>query len=73
MTNIDTTGNIQIYGTEVENVTNYKYLGQAVAMENKTRIKAGLSVFGTCKEMFLNKYISMSLKRRYLSRMSYQQ
>ena len=27
MTNIDTTDNIQINGTEIEKVTNYKYLG----------------------------------------------
>ena len=47
MTNIDTTDNIQINGTEIEKVTNYKYLGQTIAMENSTkqevsiRIKAG--------------------------------
>ena len=51
MTNTDTTDNIQINGTETEKVTNYKYLGQTIAMENSTkqevsiRIKAGWSVF----------------------------
>ena len=28
MTNIDTTDNIQINGTEIEKVTNHKYLGK---------------------------------------------
>ena len=51
MTNIDTTDNIQINGTEIEKVTNYKYLGQTIAIENSTKqdvsikIKAGWSVF----------------------------
>ena len=50
VTNIDTTDNIQMDGTEIEKVTNYKYLGQTMAMENRTkqelaiRIKAGWSV-----------------------------
>ena len=35
MSNIDTTDNIQINGTEIEKVTNYKYFGQTIAMENK--------------------------------------
>ena len=48
MTNIDTTDNNNS-GTEIENVTNYKYLGQTIAMEDRTkqdvsiRIKAGSS------------------------------
>ena len=52
MTNIDTTDNIQIRGTEIEKVTYYKYQGQIIAMENRTkqevsiRIKAGWGVFG---------------------------
>ena len=37
MTNTDTTDNIQIDGTEIEKVTNYKYLGQTIAMENRTK------------------------------------
>ena len=51
MSNIDATDNIQINGTETEKVTNYKYLGQTIAMENITkqevsiRIKAGWSGF----------------------------
>ena len=51
MTNIDITDNIQIGGTEIEKVTNHKYLGQTTAMENGTkqevsiRINAGLSIF----------------------------
>ena len=70
MTNIDTTDNIQINGTEIEKVTNYKYLGQTIAMENRTkqdvsiRIKAGWSVFGKYREIFLNRHLPMSLKRK---------
>ena len=37
MTNIDTIDKLQIDGTEIENVTNYKYLGQLIAMENRTK------------------------------------
>ena len=51
MTNIDTTDNIQINGTQIEKVTSYTYLGQTIAMENSTkqdvsiRFKAGWNVF----------------------------
>ena len=47
MTNIDTKDSIHTDGTEKEKVTNYKCLGQAIAMENRKkqevsiRIKAG--------------------------------
>ena len=70
MTNIDTTDNIQINGTEIEKVTNYKYLGQTIAIENSTkqevsiRIKTGLSVFGKYREIFLDRHLPMSLKRK---------
>ena len=70
-TNIDTTDNIQINGTETE-VTKYKYLGQTTAMENRTkqevsiRIKAGWSVFGKHREIFLDKHLPMSLKKKDL-------
>ena len=70
MTNIDTTDNVQINGTEIETVTNYKYLGQTTTMENSTkqevsiRIKAGWSVFGKYREIFLDKHLPMSLKRK---------
>ena len=37
MTNIDTKDYIQIDGTEIEKVTNYKYLGQRTATENRTK------------------------------------
>ena len=56
MANIDTTDNIQINGTEIEKVTSYKYLGQTIAMENRTkqdvsiRITAGWSIFGKYAE-----------------------
>ena len=70
MTNVDTKDNIQINGTEKEKVTNYKYLRQTIAMENRTkqevsiRIKAGWSVFGKYRETFLDKRLPMSLKRK---------
>ena len=70
MINIDTIDNIQINGTETEKVTNYKYLGQTIAMENSTkqevsiRIKAEWSVFGKYREIFLNRHLPMSLKRK---------
>ena len=56
MTNIDTTDNIQINGTEIEKVTNYKYLGQTTAIEKRTkqevliRIKAGWSVLESAEK-----------------------
>ena len=70
MTKIDTTDNIQIDGTELEKVTNYKYLGQTIAMEDRTkqevsiRIKAGWSVFGNCRDIFLDRHLPISLKRK---------
>ena len=70
MTNIDTTDNIQINGTEIGKVTNYKYLGQTIAMENSTkqevsiRIKVGWSVFGKYREIFLDRHLPMSPKRK---------
>ena len=79
MTNTDTTDNIQINGTEIEKVTNYKYLGQTIAMENSTkqkvsiRIKAGWSVFRKYREIFLDRHRPMSLKTRSLTNVSYQQ
>ena len=70
MANTDTTDNIQTNGTEIEKVTNYKYLGQTITMENSTkqdvsiRIKAGWSVFGKYREIFLDRHLSMSLKKK---------
>ena len=79
MTNVDKTDNIQINGTEIEKVINYKYLGQTIAMENSTkqevsiRIKAGWSVFVKYREIFLDRHLPMSLKERSLTSVSYQQ
>ena len=70
MANINTSDNIQINGTKIEKVTNYKYLWQTVAMENSTkqevsvRIKAGWSVFGKYREIFLDRHLPVSLKRK---------
>ena len=44
MTNIDSTDNIQIHGTEIEKVSNYKYLGQTTAMENRTKQEASIRI-----------------------------
>ena len=44
MTNTDTTDYIQIDGTEIEMVTNYKYLGQRMAMENRTRPEVSIRI-----------------------------
>ena len=44
MTNIDTTDNIQMNGTETEKVTNYKYPGRATAMENRTEQEVSIRI-----------------------------
>ena len=68
MTNIDTTDNIQIDWTEIEKVTHSRYLGQTIAIKKKTReetsirMKAGWSVFGKYREIFLDIHLPMSLK-----------
>ena len=68
MTNIGTTDNVQMDGTEIEKVTNCKYLEQTIAMENRTRqevfirIKAGCSFFLKYREISLDRHIPMSLK-----------
>ena len=73
MTIIDTTDNIHINGTEIDKVTNYKYLGQTIAMENSTKqevsigIKVGWNVFGKYREIFLDRHLPMSLKRKVLN------
>ena len=49
MTNIDTAENLQLDRTEIEKMTNYTYMGNTTAMNNRTRqelsirIKAGWS------------------------------
>ena len=66
---IDTTDNSQIDGTEKEKVTNYEYLRQTVAMENRVRqdisirTKAGWTVFGKYREISLDRHLPMSLQR----------
>ena len=70
MTNIDTTDNIHMNRTEIGKVTNYKYEGRTIAMESGTkqevsiRIKVGWSVLGTYREIFLDRHLPMSLKRK---------
>ena len=76
MTNIDTTDNLDIGGTETEKVT--IYLGQIAAIENRTkqelltRIEAGWSVFGQYRQICLDSYLFMSLKKRSSTNGSYQ-
>ena len=65
MTKGDATDNVQI-----EKVANYKYPGQTIAMENRTRqevsirIKAGWNVLGMYREIFLDRHLPMSLTRK---------
>ena len=60
--------NIQIDGTETEKVTNYRYLGQTAAMENRARqgvsirITAGWNGFGKYREIIPDRHLPMSLK-----------
>ena len=70
MTNYKTNEIIEIDNIEIEKVEEYKYLGQTIAIEDRTayetqlRIKAGWLVFGKYKEIFQNKDIPMNLKRK---------
>ena len=70
MTTIDIADNTQKDGTDIEKVTNYKYLGQTTAIEKRPRqevsrrIKAEWSVFRKYREIFLDRHIPMSLKRK---------
>ena len=68
MTNIESSGNIQIDGTKIEKVTNYKYLGQIIAMETRTKQKVSLKIkaewraFGKYRELFLDRHLPIRLK-----------
>ena len=70
ITNYNTDEKIFIEGIEIEKVESYKYLGQMISTENRTleevltRIKTGWSVFYKYKEIFLDKDLPMSLKRK---------
>ena len=46
-TNLDTTDNIQIDGTEIEKMTIYKYLGRTTAMKNR-KVSTGICLFVGC-------------------------
>ena len=69
MTNIET-DNIQIDGIEMEKVNKYTYLGQTMAMENRTKqevsvsVKANWCVVGKHREIFLDRNLPMGLKRK---------
>ena len=80
MINIDTTDNIQINGTEIEKVTDYKYLGQTIAMENSTKTrsfnqnKSRMECFWKAQRSLPRQAPSYkSKKERSLNCLSYQQ
>ena len=56
-------------GTEIKKVTNYKYLGQTIAIKNRTkqevliRMKAGWSAIGMYREIFLDRHLLMNLRK----------
>ena len=70
MTNHDTDEKIHIEGIEIEKVNEYRYLGQSITMEDKTaqeveiKIKAGWSVFGRYRDIFLDEDIPINLKKK---------
>ena len=70
MTNYDSPGDIQIEGNTIEEVSEYKYLGQIVStnegldIELAARIRAAWSCFGRHREIFMDKEMPMCLKRK---------
>ena len=70
MTNYETAQKIEVEGIEIEKVDHYKYLGQTIAMADRTaneaqeRIRAGWAVFGKYKEIFRNEELPICLKRK---------
>ena len=69
MTNFVTTQKIETECKEIEKVEQYKYIGQTIALEDRTtkevqlRINAGWAVFAKYKEIFQNEEIPICLKR----------
>ena len=73
MANVDTTGNIQINGIEIEKVTDYKYSGTNNSNgkqhktrsfnQNKSRMEC---VLGKYREIFPDRHLPMSIKRKLL-------
>ena len=69
MTNYDSPGDIKIEDDIIEEVSEYKYLGQTVSttesidLEIAARIRAAWSGFGRHREIFLDKEMPMCLKR----------
>ena len=70
MRNIGTTDNIQIDGTEIEKMTNYTYLRQTKAMENRIKQEVSIRInnrtdyFQRTENFFLDRHLAMSLKRK---------
>ena len=70
MTNFQHDQEIHIESEKIEEVTNYKYLGQMTYLKDTTkeevtrRIRAGWSCFGTNREIFQGDQMQLSLKRQ---------
>ena len=70
MTNFQNDQEIHIESEKIEEVTNYKYLGQTTYLKDTTkeevtcRIRAGWSCFGKNREIFQNDKMPLSLKRQ---------
>ena len=70
MTNFQNNQEIHIDSEKIEEVTNYKYLGQTTYLKDTTkeevtcRIRAGWSCFGTNREIFQDDKMPLSLKRQ---------
>ena len=70
MTNFQNDQEIHIESEKIEEVTNYKYLGQTTYLKDTTkeevtcRIRAGWSCFGKNREIFQDDKMPLSLKRQ---------
>ncbi|GFS25595.1 endonuclease-reverse transcriptase [Elysia marginata] len=70
MINFESHENIQINKEKIEEVPNYKYLGQTTYLKETTkkevtcRIRAGWNCFGKNREIFLDDKMPISLKRQ---------
>ena len=70
MTNFQNDQEIHIDSEKIEEVTNYKYLGQTTYLKDTTkeevtcRIRAGWSCFGKNREIFQDDKMPLSLKRQ---------
>ena len=69
-TNYDCPGNIEIEGNVIEEVPEYKYLGQTLStndtidLEIATRIRTSWRCYGKYREIFLDNDMPMCLKKK---------